>query len=171
MEAKLKHLEFIQNIITRMNSNSFSIKKWMITLVSAIIALGYNKDINSMILFFSLPIIILFWWLDSFFLYQERLFRSLYDNARIVSPDDINFSMDTRIFDYKNNTSFKSNSIKSTFFSNTIGILYGAFFVLMLITSIVANLETLKESFKLLLVITIISLITKSYFWYLINKK
>ena len=33
-ENKLKHLEFIQNIITRMNSNSFVIKGWSITLVT-----------------------------------------------------------------------------------------------------------------------------------------
>lgn len=34
-EKKLKHLEFIQGVITRMNSNSFSIKTWMITIIAA----------------------------------------------------------------------------------------------------------------------------------------
>ena len=35
---KIKHLEFIQSTITRMNQNSFQIKGWMITLVSALLA-------------------------------------------------------------------------------------------------------------------------------------
>ena len=42
MEQKMKHLEFIQNVITRMNSNSFLIKGWAITLVSALFALAAN---------------------------------------------------------------------------------------------------------------------------------
>ena len=35
MENKIKHLEFIQSTITRMNQNSFQIKGWMITFVSS----------------------------------------------------------------------------------------------------------------------------------------
>jgi hypothetical protein len=45
MESKLKHLEFIQNVITRMNTNSFLIKVWVATLVSALFALA-AKDAN-----------------------------------------------------------------------------------------------------------------------------
>lgn len=44
-ENKIKHLEFIQNVITRMNSNSFMIKGWCVTLVAALFALG-AKDSN-----------------------------------------------------------------------------------------------------------------------------
>ena len=40
MEKKLKHLEFIQNVILRMNNNSFLIKGWAITLISALFALA-----------------------------------------------------------------------------------------------------------------------------------
>ena len=45
MENKRKHLEFIQSVIARMNSNSFLIKGWSITLVSALFALA-AKDSN-----------------------------------------------------------------------------------------------------------------------------
>ena len=38
-EDKLKHLEFIQNVITRMNTNSFQIKGWTVTIVSAVLAI------------------------------------------------------------------------------------------------------------------------------------
>jgi hypothetical protein len=41
-EAWLKHLEFIQNIVTRMARNSFLLKGWSLTLVAAIFALSIN---------------------------------------------------------------------------------------------------------------------------------
>ena len=44
MENKIKHLEFIQSTITRMNQNSFQIKGWMITLVSALLALYASSE-------------------------------------------------------------------------------------------------------------------------------
>ena len=37
---KLKHLEFIQGIITRMANNSFMLKGWAVTLVAGIFALS-----------------------------------------------------------------------------------------------------------------------------------
>ena len=40
MEVKLKHLEMIQAVITRMAKNSFLLKGWSITLTAAIFALG-----------------------------------------------------------------------------------------------------------------------------------
>ena len=40
---KLKHLEFIQGIITRMANNSFMLKGWAVTLVAGIFALS-SKD-------------------------------------------------------------------------------------------------------------------------------
>jgi hypothetical protein len=38
-KEKIKHLEFIQNVITRMNKNSFQLKGWTVTIVSAILAI------------------------------------------------------------------------------------------------------------------------------------
>lgn len=39
MSSNEKHLEFIQNIITRMNTNSFQIKGWAVTIVYALLAI------------------------------------------------------------------------------------------------------------------------------------
>lgn len=36
-DAQLKHLEFVQNVVTRMNSNSFQIKNWSITVFTSFI--------------------------------------------------------------------------------------------------------------------------------------
>lgn len=97
MEKKLKHLEFIQNVITRMNSNSFLIKGWSITLVSALFALA-AKDANINYVLISYIVIPVFWFLDGFYISQERQYRDLY--KEVTSKDDtaIDFSMNASGF-------------------------------------------------------------------------
>jgi len=73
-----KHLEFIQGVINRHNSNSFRIKGWAITITSAIFALtGTIKE--PYLCFIALGPIVMFWILDSMFLANERCFVSLYN--------------------------------------------------------------------------------------------
>lgn len=87
-----KHLEFIQTTITRMAQNSFVIKGWVITLVSAMFALA-AKDANHKYAVIAYFPTLVFWLLDSYYLYQERLFRKLYDKVRVKTEPD--YSMDT----------------------------------------------------------------------------
>jgi hypothetical protein len=79
-----KHLEFIQNIITRMNTNSFQIKGMSVTITAALLTLyaGSNKP-----LYLAVPIIptILFWFLDAYYLQQERKFRAVYNDVAELS--------------------------------------------------------------------------------------
>lgn len=98
MEKKLKHLEFIQGVISRLASNSFMIKGWSVLLVSACFALAAP---TSNILFVYLAYIpsVAFWGLDGFFLWQEQLYRKLYDHVREVEESDIDFSMNTSGFE------------------------------------------------------------------------
>ncbi len=97
-DAVLKHLEFVQNIITRMARNSFLLKGWAVTLVAAIFALTVN---NPSVYFLAVGIFptLAFWGLDAYYLRQERLFRKLY--ARVAEdPDNITpFSMDTSAYE------------------------------------------------------------------------
>lgn len=76
-ENKLKHLEMIQGIINRMASNSFALKGWAVTLVAGIFALA-SKETDKIYFLIAYAPIAFFWFLDSFYLLQERLFRSLY---------------------------------------------------------------------------------------------
>lgn len=94
--GRLKHLEMLQQVITRMASNSFLIKGWSITLISALIAFAAKDKIYMMAWIAILPWLT-FWMLDGFFLRQERLFRELFDDYR-KQPQDTptDFSMDTR---------------------------------------------------------------------------
>lgn len=78
MENKRKHLEFIQGVINRHNSNSFRIKGWAITITAAIFALTGTIKVPYLC-FIALGPTIMFWVLDSMFLANERCFVSLYN--------------------------------------------------------------------------------------------
>ena len=47
MEKKMQHLQMIQDVITRMASNSFMLKGWAVTLIAGIFALA-SKDTNKL---------------------------------------------------------------------------------------------------------------------------
>jgi hypothetical protein len=103
MEAKLKHLEFIQNTVGRFNSNSFLIKGWAITLVSALFALA-AKDANQLYVFIVYISVPSFWILDAYYLSLERQYRGLYVKVSQQETEAINFSMDASAFCTGRNT-------------------------------------------------------------------
>lgn len=97
MEAKLKHLEFIQNAINRMAQNSFLLKGWSITLVGGLLALSF-KEMSHLYIAISVVVLLFFWVLDSYYLRQERLFIKLYNHVRDMRGKVTDFSMDIRPF-------------------------------------------------------------------------
>lgn len=99
---KHKHLDYIQNVITRMNTNSFLIKAWCITIISALFVLS-KDDTNSKFLLFSLIPCFSFWILDGFFISTERKYRELYKHVISLNEKNINYSMDTKPFRKLNN--------------------------------------------------------------------
>ncbi|MBO4675896.1 MAG: hypothetical protein J5601_07440, partial [Elusimicrobiaceae bacterium] len=54
-ECKMQHLEFIQNVITRMNTNSFQIKELTILIVTACLAIYASDKISWILLVPFLP--------------------------------------------------------------------------------------------------------------------
>ena len=71
------YFDIIQKIIKRMAKNSFSLKAWTLTIIAAVIALTLQNI--QWLVFLMLSIIIPFFWaLDSYYLKQERKFRSLW---------------------------------------------------------------------------------------------
>jgi hypothetical protein len=93
-EGRIKHLEMIQAVITKMSNNSFLIKGWCVTLVAGLLALS-AKDSNHTLVFIAYLPLLMMWGMDAFFLRQERLFRKLYNECceRLGEPAD--FSMST----------------------------------------------------------------------------
>jgi len=86
MDDKQKHLEFIQNIITRLNTNSFQIKGLAITIVAALLAV-YAATLKLDFILISILPTIIFWFLDAYYLQQERKFRGLYNDVAGVSKE------------------------------------------------------------------------------------
>jgi len=81
LEAKVKHLEFIQAAISRMAGNSFLLKGWTVTLAGSLLALTF-KEADRKYVLLSLLVILVFWSLDSFYLSHERRFVALYNSVR-----------------------------------------------------------------------------------------
>ena len=126
MEDKRKHLEFIENIISRMNANSFMIKGWVITLISALFALA-ARDANMkyvLVAYIPLP---MFWILDGFYLSKERQYRDLYQYVSNIDESSIDFSMST----VKYNTG--KNTWICSIFSKTLIPFYITLFVVTLV--------------------------------------
>lgn len=92
MEAKLKHLEFIQAAISRMATNSFLFKGWAITIAAALSAFGAVKSEQAL---FAIALVttVLFWALDGYYLWLERGFIALHKHVSEKEEADIDFSM------------------------------------------------------------------------------
>lgn len=72
-----QYLSMLQGNIERMAGNSANCKTWMVTIVSALMALQCSlDDLNRWILLGILPIV-LFWYLDVYYLHLERGMRNL----------------------------------------------------------------------------------------------
>ncbi len=116
-----KELKLIQNNIKRMASNSFLIKGWAVTLVVGSLLLKVT-DLQLILPF--IPIIS-FWSLDTYFLYQERKFRDLYNWVVKCRPKSQKFLFDMS-FDRFKETELKKKTkfIISTFFSKNLLLFY-----------------------------------------------
>lgn len=122
MNEKIKHLEFVQNVITRMNANSFQLKGWMITIVSALLALYANSE-KVLYVFVAVVPVIIFWCLDAYYLKQETLYRKLYQD--IVNNNSV------ELFDMS--TSRNVVCYCKVFWSKTIAVLYCTIAVLLIL--------------------------------------
>lgn len=119
MENKHKHLEFIQNIISRMASNLFFLRGWAITIIGALLALFSKNNSPDYVFYFLIVVILIFWILDGYFLSQERSYRDLYNYVRKLKEEDIDFSMN--ISEYQK---LKKNTLIYSMFSLTLLVFY-----------------------------------------------
>lgn len=100
-EARVRHLEMIQGVISRLGQNSFMYKGWAVTLVAGILALAAAQDMGWQFVLVALLPTAVFWGLDGYYLRQERLFRKLYDAVRHANADEWDsdaFCMDTAAY-------------------------------------------------------------------------
>jgi len=129
-EYMLKEVDIIQDIIKRMAFNSFMIKGWAITLVVVVALLLKGTEYQVWIAF--IPLLV-FWFLDAYFLWQERMYRKLYEwvvNNR-MKTDEYLFDMNAYRFKDEVQSRFK------IMFSITLGWFYGSIAILIVIYSII----------------------------------
>lgn len=132
-EQVVKHLEITQGVVNRLANNSFSIKGWGMTILAAailFIARGNNLYSDYLILTFLIPIVG-FWLLDGYFLWQERLFRGVYNDVRQQESTD--FKMDIPAQLKKANNKWINSIFSSTlwiFYCIEIVFIVAVFFIL-----------------------------------------
>jgi len=127
-EFMLKEIEIIQDIIKRMGFNSFMIKGWAITLVVVTLLLR-GTEYQVWIAF--IPLLV-FWFLDAYFLWQERMYRKLYEwviNNRLKTEEYL-FDMNAYRFEGEVQSRFR------IMFSITLGWFYVSIAILIIIYSI-----------------------------------
>ena len=129
-DKKLKHLELIQGVITRIGGNLFTLRGWMITLIVGLSALflEFGRDELQIIL---ILVIFIFWVHDAYFLSLERGYRHLYNKVRKIKEDEIDLSMDISEFGI-----LKDTSIWYCMTSKTLAYFYIPTLILVVIISI-----------------------------------
>ena len=137
VEKKLKHLEMIQNIITRLANNSFSLKGWTVIFIAAVLGFAIKESDPNYIPLVLFPIFA-FCGLDGYYLRQEKLFRALYDKVAKLDEQDINFEMDTSSIEEE------VGSWHSVCFSRTILGFYGPILIVILILILIPIIDILK---------------------------
>ncbi len=128
-EYLFKEVELIQEIIKRMAFNSFMVKGWAVTLVVISLLL---KGTKCHIWIAFLPLI-MFWFLDAYFLWQERMYRELYKwviRNRLKTEE---YLFDLNAYRFK-------DAVQSKFrimFSITLGLFYGTIAALTIIYALI----------------------------------
>jgi hypothetical protein len=127
LENKRKHLEFIQGVVNRLSTNSFLLKGWSVGLVAALFALSAKDSRSEFLMLVYIPVII-FWGLDGYCLWQERLYRALYKHVRVLPDDQVDFCMSIHKVVGK-----KSPTWIGAVFSKTIIAFHGALLFAVLV--------------------------------------
>ena len=123
-ETLHKEIDLIQGVIKRMAQNSFLLKGWAITIIVAVLALTKETLITNNITYFSMILLIpliVFWYLDAFFLHKERCYIKLYDWVIINRPktEDFQYSLNYSRFEKE------VESIGKAMLSSTLITFYG----------------------------------------------
>lgn len=123
-DIKLRNLEMIQQLITRMAQNSFVLKGWSITIITAAFSLNGKANVLScyLLIYF---ITMMFWLLDSYYLSLERGYRELY--SKCLEGEEYNFDFKLR----------NQNSIKKYILCIFSKVEFGFYFLLLLMVSII----------------------------------
>ncbi len=153
-----QYIEMLQCNIERMASNSANCKTWMLTIVSALMALQCSiTDLNGWIFLVVLPIL-LFLYLDVYYLHLERGMRNRQTSFMYMFKNGL-------LEDYKNNLFIfepymikkedltednKSQGLVATndrWFTSSVFPFYGITLIAVAVISVVLNWSMISEWF------------------------
>jgi len=96
-QNRIKYLEMLQAVISRMADNEFTLRKWSVGLGTGIIGYVAAKDQHPTAAFLAIFPALVFWFLDAYYLALETKFRVLFDTARKVDDDKPDFSFEVKV--------------------------------------------------------------------------
>lgn len=120
----IEEIKVAQDIIKRMASNSFSVKTWTITLIVATLLFKGSSN-HTFIAFIPL---FAFWFLDSYYLQQERLFRKVHNWIVEYRPNHTDDLFNMNPVRFKNDV----QSVLRIMFSISTLPFYGGIFIMLL---------------------------------------
>ena len=103
VDFRIKHLELVQSIVSRLAGNSASLKTWSVTLIAGLFALAAKDTENAYFMVAYLPCLT-FWGLDSYYLSQERRFRDLFNEIEQNPVSGTRMNMTTDHLKRKSNS-------------------------------------------------------------------
>ena len=107
-EYIIKSLEFLQNIIARLNNNSFSVKVFATTIFGLLITLYIEKK-DILFIYICLVCMIVLALMDSLYLCNERKFSKIYSNIIKSSKDK---DLEVKIVNYLYKKGFQIDEIR-----------------------------------------------------------
>ena len=151
------YLQMMQDNITRMATNSANAKTWLVTIVAGFLAIGCNiKDFEYWLLLAIAPIVV-FWYLDAYYLNLERGFRNreqrfinIVKGVTLSDEEDAtDKKKETALFDFKTLTKPQDEKNKELgyaetgffrmFFSSSVWPVYVIMLFIVLIVTGVIN--------------------------------
>jgi hypothetical protein len=129
-EVLHKEIDLIQSVISRMANNSFLLKGWLISLIVIVLALTKDTIVAAEQSYFTLLLalpVVVFWYLDAFFLHKERCYRKLYEWV-IANRNDTDAFLSS--LNYKRFEKDVKN-VFQTMFSKTLLPFYGITFLIV----------------------------------------
>lgn len=145
-EEKKQHLDMLQNVISRMASNSFLIKGWSVSLITAILIFA-DKDNNINFIYVTFLPLLIFWFLDAYYLQIEKKFRSLYEKVREDYKNNIENTENVELF-YMNPKNEKvENIFQILFWNRSITPLYLGILIILIGIITVINYNSIISHF------------------------
>lgn len=133
-----KEIDLIQANINRMSDKSFKCKSWLLAIIAAVIAIIPEK-VDTFLIATAIALFdVCFWWLDSYYIKLERLYRRKYEwviEKRKNGVRDLMYDLNP----YNENMWINKDDelcINKIMLNSSLSILYGGIFLVYIIVMV-----------------------------------